>query len=67
MSRWEVQKSLWPYLYKLEKLGIFGSNREEVVNTLLSMQIVTLIGENIISAQKKKIHRGWWWFTRLKR
>lgn len=67
MSRWEVQKSLWPYLDKLEKLGIFGSNREEVVNTLLSMQIVTLIGEGCISAQAKKIKSGWWWFTKLKR
>lgn len=63
MSRWGVQKSLWPYLDKLEKLGIFGSNREEVVNTLLSMQIVTLIGENVISAQKKK--RRFTFFPRL--
>lgn len=66
MSRWEVQKSLWPYLDKLEKLGIFGSNREEVVNTLLSMQIVTLIGEGCISAQQKK-RRVNWWFPRLKK
>lgn len=65
MSRWEVQKSLWPYLDRLEKLGIFGSNREEVVNTLLAMQIVTLIGEGCISAEKKKRRRSW--FLRLKR
>ena len=65
MSRWEVQKSLWPYLDNLEKLGIFGSNREEVVNTLLSMQIVTLIGEGVVSAQKKKRRRRW--FLKLKR
>ena len=64
MSRWEVQKSLWPYLDKLEKLGIFGSNREEVVNTLLSMQIATLIGENVISARSKK-RKTYWWFPRL--
>ncbi len=65
MSRWEVQKSLWPYLDKLEKLGIFGSNREEVVSTLLSMQIVTLMGEGVISAQKKNRKSNW--FPRLKR
>ena len=66
MSRWEVQKSLWPYLDKLEKLGIFGSNREEIVNTLLCLQIVTLIGEGVISAKKKK--KRWFnLFPRLKR
>ena len=56
---------MWPYLDNLEKLGIFGSNREEIVNTLLSMQIVTLMGEGVISAQKKK--RKFNWFPRLKR
>ncbi len=66
MSRWKVQKSLWPYLDRLEKLGIFGSDREEVVNTLLSMQIVTLVGEGVISSQKKK-RKVNWWFPRLKR
>ena len=65
MSRWEVQKSLWPYLDNLEKLGIFGSDREEVVNTLLSRQIVDLVGDGVISAQKKK--RRFNWFPRLKR
>jgi len=66
MSRWEVQKSLWPYLDKLEKLKIFGSDREEVVNTLLSMQIVQLIESGVIDTKVKKPRRSWW-FLKLKR
>lgn len=64
MSRWEVQRSLWPFLDKLEKLKIFGSSREEVVNTLLSMEIAHLIGMGVIDVKLKRRRR---WFLKLKR
>jgi hypothetical protein len=64
MSRWEIEKGLWPFLDKLEKLKLFGTNRDEVVNTLLSMQIVSLIESGVISTKVPKPRR---WFHRLKR
>ena len=58
MNGWKVQKSLWPFLDKLEALGIFGSTRDEVVNTLLCMEIVYLIRNGTIDGKVKK-RRSW--------
>ncbi len=64
MNGWKVQKSLWPFLDKLEDLGIFGSTRDEVVNTLLCMEVVYLIREGVIDGKVKKPRT---WFPFFKR
>ncbi len=64
MNGWKVRKHLWPYLDKLEDLGIFGSDREEVVNTLLAMEISFLIGQGLIDKKVKKRRR---WFLKFRR
>lgn len=63
MNGWKVQKSLWPFLDKLEALGIFGSTRDEVVNTLLCMEIVSLIQNGVINGKVKKA-RTWFLFKK---
>lgn len=64
MNGWKVRKHLWPYLDRLEALGIFGSDRDEVVNTLLAMEISFLIGQGLID---KKVKKRRTWFLKFMR
>jgi hypothetical protein len=60
---WKVKKSLWPYLDKLEEKGVFGSDRDEVVNWCVSFAIISMIEYGIIDDNVKKPRT---WFPRLR-
>ena len=60
---WKVRKSLWPYLNKLEEKGIFGSDRDEVVNWCVSFAVASMIEYGIIDSKVKKPRR---WFPMLR-
>jgi hypothetical protein len=60
---WKVRKALWPYLDKLEETGIFGSDRDEVVNWCISFAVSSMIKHGLIDNKVKKPR---FWFPRLK-
>jgi len=64
MNGWKVRKGLWPYLDKLEALGIFGSDRDEVVNWCVSFAVAEMIRFGLIDEKTKKKRR---WFLRFRR
>lgn len=64
MNGWKVRKGLWPYLDKLEALGIFGSDRDEVVNWCVSFAVAEMIRFGLIDEKPKKKRR---WFLRFRR
>lgn len=64
MNGWKVRKSLWPYLDKLEAKGIFGIDRDEVVNWCVAYAVTHMIDLGVIDAKVKKPKR---WFHRLLR
>jgi len=64
MNGWKVRKGLWPYLDKLEALGLFGSDRDEVVNWCVSFAVAEMIRFGLIDEKPKKKRR---WFLRFRR
>lgn len=63
MNGWKVSKSLWPYLDKLEKTGLFGSDRDEVVNWCISFAVASMVRHGIIDSKLKKPR---FWFLKLR-
>lgn len=62
MNGWKVRKSLWPYLDKLQAKGIFGVDRDEVVNWCVAYAVTKMIRSGIIDAEIKVPRR---WFLSL--
>lgn len=63
MNSWKVRKSLWPYLDKLKEKGIFGRDRDEIVNWCISYAVMKMIGFGIIDTKVKKPRK---WFLKLR-
>ncbi len=64
MNNWKVRKSLLPWVDKIVETGMFGTDRDEVVNCLVANGVTELISCGVIDAEVKKPSR---WFPKLRR